>query len=117
MMGRVIEHRWESGASSNAHGLGTMVMQFEYHDGTTNRTPLYDRVGNRLAEYKAHQPSRSEKYRYDSASRLADLGYAAATSSSNKSFERGMVASLPGCDCFARWSRLRPSGRNRAIEM
>jgi hypothetical protein len=73
-----------------------MVMEFEYHDGTGNRAPLYDRVGNRLAEYKAHQPSRSEKYRYDSASRLADPGYAAATSSSNKSFERGMVASLAG---------------------
>jgi RHS repeat-associated protein len=46
-----------------------------------------------LAEYKAHQPSRSEKYRYDSASRLADPGYAAATSSSNKSFERGTLVS------------------------
>ncbi len=83
-MGRVIEHRWESGASMNGHGLGTMVMQFTRliqcgHDGTGNRTPLYDRVGNRLAEYKAHQPSRSEKYRYDSASRLADPGYVAAT--------------------------------------
>jgi RHS repeat-associated protein len=92
-MGRVIEHRWESGASTSGHGLGTMVMQFEYHDGTSNRTPLYDRVGNRLAEYKAHQPARSELYRYDSASRLADPGYAAATSSSNKSFERGTLVS------------------------
>ncbi len=27
-MGCVIEHRWESAASTNAHGLGTMVMQF-----------------------------------------------------------------------------------------
>jgi RHS repeat-associated protein len=83
----------QAGASSNAHGLGTMVMQFEYHDGTGSRVPLYDRVGNRLAEYKAHQPSRSEQYLYDSASRLADPGYVAATSSSNKSFERGTLVS------------------------
>jgi RHS repeat-associated protein len=75
-----------------------MMMQFtrlirQGHDGTGSRTPLYDRVGNRLAEYKAHQPARSELYRYDSASRLADPGYAAATSSSNKSFERGTLVS------------------------
>ena len=83
-MRRIVNHRWESfSGSDTTPGDDTLLVGFEYED--TVGTPRYDRVHNKLIEYKSHDVDKSEFYRYDSAYRLTD-----PSTTSDDGFRRGI---------------------------
>jgi len=84
---RVVNHRWES-FTTEPLGNGTLIEGFEHQDGTASPVPLYDRTNNKRIEYKTHDPSNSEQYKYDSAYRLTSTG-SGSQGVDARSFERG----------------------------
>jgi RHS repeat-associated protein len=89
---RTVNHRWESHTSGQALGNGTLVVGFEHRDGNSTPAPLYDRSNNKTIEYKSHDPSNSEQYKYDSAYRVASAG-SGSQGQDARAFERGTFTS------------------------
>jgi hypothetical protein len=67
-------------------------MGFEYRSAETTPSPRYDRADNKLIEYKSHDPSNSELYRYDSAYRLQSTAGGMGSLPSDAAFQRGAFA-------------------------
>jgi RHS repeat-associated protein len=66
---RPINRRWEQfTAGDTSLGNDILLIGFEHQDGNGNLR--YDRADNRLIEYKTHDPTNSEQYKFDSAYRL-----------------------------------------------
>jgi len=120
---RIVNHRWES-FTTEALGVGTLVEGFEYQDGNSTPAPMYDRANNKRIEYKTHDPSNAEQYKYDSAYRLASTGsgsqgtdaraFESGTfTNSNRTSMSGGVSAYQDWDLegLGNWSRQDDNGR------
>ncbi len=89
---RIVNHRWES-FTTEALGAGTLVEGFEHQDGNSPPIPMYDRANNKRIEYKTHDPSNGEQYKYDSAYRLTSVG-SGSQGVDARGFERGTFTNV-----------------------
>jgi RHS repeat-associated protein len=84
---RIVNHRWES-FTTQALGAGILVVGFEHQEGNSTPASMYDRANNKRIEYKTHDPSNSEQYKYDSTYRLTSTG-SGSQGQDARGFERG----------------------------